>query len=716
MKNIENPDIWKLCTDVLDDTDLSDTPFAGESCDLQNKTEKDNVRKNLQKELSRIAQYTYERDVKTGRISQLKLSQMEEHGEIIGSHIFCRMARHYYFLEQITGKDCSKKRKLCATLYANLGNVFFFPPKREVMEKVAAFGIRMLEVEDYDFRTTDYSNGIVSAIRILQGYGFQLHMAYGSVDCGEKLNHEIFKLLERKVKTAGGLALLMYLGKTYFFDQYIPVLDRYMLSRSVDNRQSVPIQLLLSLAIKHLSINDKNYDKKDRQCSEMVELAQAWYNIWDVEGETGMEYAMGTVEQYPLKLFNQIMVDKFCIPKQYNRKYILSSLDHLIQPLFFLGERKYSYDDYRKATCYLMDLPCFIGVLDVNRMKQQLDVAKYKIDLILEDMSISAIQVNAGFTGIDTACDHYKWPLIKYPLNQYVYIDYHICGFGFYHAIYEIIKKHDGAIDKKQGIYVENMLKDELEKKEYRYSSGKYAELKHKNLKGSECDLVMQDKHTLFFEVKKTPIADELENLDDVTMLQQLAKGIVKAQKQCFLHELYLKENGSICLEEDGVENIINPTGAKDNCFKISVCHQEYSFLTSKNFCTLLLETILLGGFGVKDPERKDDLNQLNHLGNQIWDTVSRINAQGDVVARDAVFCSAFCSLQQVLTALWNSEDEEDFLYMIKEWIYCQDKSLDPYIQILTHIYHRQNPEEPDLKKSIIEMFEKTGRKSLYIG
>ena len=53
---------------------------------------------------------------------------------------------------------------------------------------------------------------------------------------------------------------------------------------------------------------------------------------------------------------------------------------------------------------------------------------------------------------------------------------------------------------------------------------------------------------------------------------------------------------------------------------------------------------------------------------------------------------------------------------MIKEWIYCQDKSLDPYLQILTHIYYRENPEEMDMKKAVIEMFEKTERKCLYVG
>ena len=56
------------------------------------------------------------------------------------------------------------------------------------------------------------------------------------------------------------------------------------------------------------------------------------------------------------------------------------------------------------------------------------------------------------------------------------------------------------------------------------------------------------------------------------------------------------------------------------------------------------------------------------------------------VRARKQTITSLFCSLQQVLVALWNSADENDFLEMIKEWIYCQDKTLDPYRQILKHI------------------------------
>lgn len=713
MKYIENPDIWKICIEVFDslDTELS----SKISCPSQRNMSAED-KKEIMEEFLKLAKYTYEKDIVSGHVSQLELSQMEENGLILGSHIFCRMVRHYYFMEQATGEDHRKERILCATIHANLGNTFFFEPNHDVIEGVAKLGIQLLDAKKYDFITSDYSDGIVNALHIFHGYGIEPSIQYGTFDCNERINHEIFELLEKKVKMVGGLAVLMYLGKTFFWNYYSPDLDRYMISRSTDNRQSTPVQLLISLAIKHLNINDKNYDKKECQCREIIDLAQAWYNILEVEGESGIEYAMATVNRYPLELYNQIIVDKFCIQKQYTKDYILASLDHMIQPLFYLCNKKYSYSDYRKVACYLMNQPFFIGVLDRSEMKRQLDVANYKIDLILEDISIPAMQVNAEFTNIDAACNHYKWPLIRFPMERYVYIDYHICGFGFYNVIYEIIKRCDGSLDKKQGIYVENMLKEELQKKGYGYFSGKYAALKGKNLNDSECDLVMQSNSTFFFEVKKTSISDELENMDDVTMLQQLAKGMVRAQKQCFLHELYLRENGAICLEDNGVERVIEPVGELGECFKISVCHQEYSFLTSKSFCSLLLETILSGRLGVKDDVRRNDLNALNKLGKQILDIYSRNGKQECMVLREVAFYSLFCSLQQILTALWNSKDEEEFLYMVKEWIYCQDKSLDPYLQILVHIYHRENPESLDVKKAAIEMFERTNRKILYIG
>lgn len=250
MKYIENPDIWKICIEVFDslDTELS----SKISCPSQRNMSAEDKKKTME-EFLKLAKYTYEKDIVSGHVSQLELSQMEENGLILGSHIFCRMARHYYFMEQATGEDHRKERILCATIHANLGNTFFFEPNHDVIEGVAKLGIQLLDAKKYDFITSDYSDGIVNALHILHGYGIEPSIQYGTFDCNERINHEIFELLEKKVQMVGGLAVLMYLEKNYFCNYYIPDLDRYMISRSTDNRQSTPVQLLISLAIKHLN-------------------------------------------------------------------------------------------------------------------------------------------------------------------------------------------------------------------------------------------------------------------------------------------------------------------------------------------------------------------------------------------------------------------------------------------------------------------------------
>lgn len=157
------------------------------------------------------------------------------------------------------------------------------------------------------------------------------------------------------------------------------------------------------------------------------------------------------------------------------------------------------------------------------------------------------------------------------------------------------------------------------------------------------------------------------------------------------------------------------PVSDEDPCYKISVCHQEYSFLTSKHFCTLLLEAILCGEINTRDPGRENDLDELNKIGQQMQKMIFIKNGNRKAIARDETFFSVFCSLQQLLMALWNSTSEADFLDMVKEWIYYQDKSLDLYLQIFMHIYYRENPDQFNLKKKALEMFERTGKKSMFI-
>ena len=73
----------------------------------------------------KFTKYTYEKDIASGHVSQLELFQMEENGLLLGSHIFPSYGKALLFYGEATGEDYRKERILCATIYANLGNIFF---------------------------------------------------------------------------------------------------------------------------------------------------------------------------------------------------------------------------------------------------------------------------------------------------------------------------------------------------------------------------------------------------------------------------------------------------------------------------------------------------------------------------------------------------------------------------------------------------------------
>lgn len=87
MKYIENQNIWKTCVDALNKLDLSNIQVCHESCCQSNIISKDDEKKVLA-EISALATYSYEGDIETGKISQMKLFQMEQNEQIVGSHIF----------------------------------------------------------------------------------------------------------------------------------------------------------------------------------------------------------------------------------------------------------------------------------------------------------------------------------------------------------------------------------------------------------------------------------------------------------------------------------------------------------------------------------------------------------------------------------------------------------------------------------------------------
>ncbi|MBN1060201.1 hypothetical protein [Clostridium botulinum] len=694
MKRFENSQTWEIALDTLNKFNNTNQFYS--------ELKEDEI--NIQ--FHRLS-YCNIND-KNNTKSEIELRGLENKGEIFNSHLLIRIAKHLYLENAIENKDNVDKITILITLHAYLGNGYYFKVSVDIFNKLYSLGNICPSKYYASFEEQSSIKRVVESALYLKNKGFDFFITESRIETNENLEKSIFEILDKKVSIVGGLNFLQKIINKYISCNYIELIDRFIITRSVDDSRNEPLNLLINLAARHLYTRENN-EKNIQIMDEIIRIAQAWLDISDIQGESAIEYASMQYNDFPYYLKNEMIFEKMCIPVQYSKKFILKSLDYLIKPWFDkYAKKQYKYTEYRKVTKYILSMQVCLGTITAVRIKNETHIAMHKVKKILEDIALPSNEVNTEFTCLDGKINFFNKPLIKIPINKYFFIDQHFSGFGFYLVAYDAIKENYKLIDREQGLIVEEILRDEIKKKGFKFSYGNYEKLN--NIEGSDCDLVLEGKKICFFEVKKKFAMDEFNSIDDVSMLNSLSAGMIRAQKQAFSHELYLKENKFMKLiNESGIEKIEFNEEMLPS-IKVSICFPEYAFLTDSIFSRMLLELLMISSFSTRDESRQKKLENLNKYGKEIHDIVEIINEGKLIDAKDVGFLSLFCSLQQILTAIWCCDTKEQFLEILNVWIYSTDKTLNPYISLMYTIHSRNNKSsQSDLHKAMIDFAEKHG-------
>lgn len=666
---------------------------------------------DIEKKCKNLAKYSALEDMGNGKKSRVELAKLLQEGEIVNSHIFTRLARHFYLLGVVEEKDTRAVCDLLSTLHAYLGNNYYYSAKQENISQLLLYGSDL--PRKYNYRCNIYDKRMAQSALYLRSLGFLLSVEQGTISYSQETGQKLFDLLDRKIATIGGGMLLENIMPKYLSECYIPHIDRYVYGRKVDDDKNEPFNLLFQLSAKH--IKEKNTiasQEIEKYVDEIIKLADAYLDICDIQGTSGVEYSMLDAERFPLYLTNEMVFDKICVAQQYSAKFILTSLNYLIKPWFQYAKASYSYQDYYKVAEYVLKIPTFGGVIDMTTLKKKTGISLYRLRQILKDMSIPANEVNREFVSLNSKINLFSKPIISFPVEKYFFIDEHFCGIGFLNAACEMISRYYSRLEREQGEAVEKMLRDEMKKKGYRLKYGKYSGKNGMN--AGECDLVLDRERIVFMEIKKKCIADELDVLDPVTVLENMAFGMIRAQKQCFFHEKYLKMNGEINFDKEQQKLICNADQIP--VYKISVCYPEYTFLTNKMFSMRLLEILLCKRFIAVDAGCQEKLDKLNDIGEIIRKCVVSQDQEKCINVQELSFYSLFCSMQQILTAVWWCDDEKEFYEVLKGWMYSSDKTLDPYISIIDTKYSLLHPSEREVRKYMMEFVERRGTPTMVIG
>ena len=723
MRIIENDDVWSLLTDSLESGSfrLSGIDIFQNEAPPAQATQKS--REAILKErLYALASFTCihaeKKPYSPREKSEHELFELEQEGKFFGSNIFVRLWHHYYLKERFEGTDYCIIIDLCRALHDHLGNALYYEANQNVVSELLSLGSLLspcLTREQCDASESKLKQKAKAAV-YLRSFGIDLTLIQGSFM--SKDDSEIFNLIERRIASVTGNRVLEYLFNSPFFRErfpYIPVIDRLLIARPIDNSQEdIPYGLLLNLAAKHLkptvgaSLEAVKYTDA---IEEIIRLSKAWLTIMDISGDSGIEYATMSVSRFPEYMIAGMLYDKLCIPAQYGQRYIMLLLEHLIRPWFEKASTEYSYRQYRNVAEYILTSKKWGAPVTVDELHIKLGIGKRTCEKILEAISIRYDRINQDYNAPNAPTNLWRYPVIRFPQGKYYCFNQLLCGIGFFLLASQMIKDHFSLLDRKQGEKVEELLRSELRKKGVKVLDGKYS--KTKGFPNGQIDAALVGKRTLLFEVKKSSCFEEFDAVDDVALFSTLGKGMVHAQKQCFAHERYLNGVGRILLE-NGEELKADATG--NPIFKVSVCLSEYSFLTSKPFTQVLMKTILLAEVKAKEEGRNLELSRLSELSKIIRElAVDRVDGTLDVQKQS--FYSMFCSLQQMLNIVWLFDDADELMDALVNLAYCTTPSLDQYIIILTAYDRAKNGNRGGIDhKQIIDALLEKGMPVAFYG
>ncbi len=376
------------------------------------------------------------------------------------------------------------------------------------------------------------------------------------------------------------------------------------------------------------------------------------------------------------------MFEKLYTPIQYRPNFTRKFLQDVYAPFFNNTVNcGYSYKEYIKFCDCILSEKRYCVTYSFEELQRLTNIKRIALTKILEDVSYSYDKVNNSFDNFLSETNYRSRPLLKLKNEKYFLFSAYFNGFAFCEVLYNKLNSHYGhSFNAQKGEKVENMVKNLFKEKGYQFHSGKYNVKKGQD---EECDMVIETTDKIvFIEIKNQPLPETFEQGDDVETLRCLGEGMIKAQMQCFKHIRQLKRKGYILLQNENQPSYeLKLDNRKIIC--ISICSQEYLFLTNKIFSEYFLESLLFATYHANDPNKENRLEKLNLLREKLATLISDIYVQ--TKAHRVFFDTLFRSAQQISTIINASDTLENFIDNLTTAIYIVDGTNDVYCQLINN-------------------------------
>lgn len=619
---------------------------------------------------------------------------MENNGKLFKSGIFNTIKKHLYLEKRLLNANNQTAISIITILSNHLGNSYYFETKDEDLEKLFYYALLLYLSEGNCSELKDAEIiGVVKSMNcLLELHNLKFEIKQGDICLdNDSINFLQFKI-EDSIKHIGGIAFLKFLFENEISSKYNKLTDRFLLQRDMKSlvmnvkNIRVPYNYLIQLAVKHLDkckcplLTELGLYSKYK---EVINLSSNYLNVLDLQPYSTFKNMVWSYENIPVKLCQNILFEKMFTPVQYRPDFVIRFIKNVYEPFF--DDSKcigYTFSEYLKFCEVILDENRICVEYTFEELKKETRIKHTVLKAILDDVSIPYNEVNADYNHFLAKTNYRLKPLVKLQNNKYFLFSKHYNGFAFCEVLYQKLSPYYiGKFNRLKGEHLETMVKNLFKEKGFCFHSGTYHVNNSQNL---ECDLILEDdKRIIFIEIKNQPLLDGFELGDDVETLHYLGEGMIKAQKQCFRHIKHLKSNKRLVInEENGTKYELTAKGRQMIC--ISICSQEYLFLSNKSFSEPFLESLLVATYHATDPSREARLNNINALRDELEQLVIDIYGTGNVRSKKAFFNTLFRSVQQIFTILTVSQTLDDFIYYLTQPISIDDGSGDVYHQLLT--------------------------------
>ncbi len=624
-----------------------------------------------------------------------RIQKEEREGKLFISDVFAAFLQQLHLEARLWKKELSMAIRIITHLkYANLNREYYFQADEETLRKLFSFAVRLYICCSYrdSCQDVDVVSMVKSMRQLLRIMDFPYEILHGEIYLSEEVYAKLQMWLERRITEIGGIYFLKQLFDNEIGVKYKPALKRYLIHREVTQMGrkvddcNIPYNYLLQIGIKHIEEKENpllSAEGKRLKYHEIISIAKNFLNVLNLHSYNVFAEVLLNYKEIPVRLTRSMLFDTMYMPVQYRTDFMKFYMEKVYLS-YVDADRSFGYTGRELIAFCEFVLGSVENVCKIYSMEELLresGVPYASLVRILEDMSWEAKAVNEHFIKIMDETNYKLRPLVKLEGNRYFLFSPCFNSFAFCEAIYRKLESHGiSKLNKEKGILVENMVKAMFSEKGFSFHCGSYIVDKATKA-GYECDMVLEtEKYIVFIEIKNQPLPDNFEQGADVDVLGALGCGMIHSQLQCCRHMYYLQKNGKLDLEDK--EGTVYTLLHKDRrIVRVSICSQEYQFLTNKVFSSKLLQSLLYATYSAHDAEEEYKLNKLNKMRTELVKLIDH-SLSTEQERKNAFHDSLFRTAQQLYCILDVSDSLEEFVEYLTESIYCQIGDGDAYCQL----------------------------------